>query len=183
MLLHTANPISTILLSLVLVAAPLLASRSSSAAEGSGFFEYTQSLNTSTFKKITTIGAFSRGRLSRGELVYGGLQFSHFELKNSVNTSSLYRVLVGATTTGKVSPFIEIGTDILGLFTAGNNNQTNCGNGNHCRIDGFLKVGIRIHLQYAYTLGVFHESIAFSDNHSLLKGDHDYTGMSIGYNF
>jgi len=165
------------------LAALMISTGPVSASENNSFAEYTQSLDASTFEKIKTIGLFARSYYDHGEIVYGGLQFSHFEPKNSADSSGLYRVLIGVTTAGRVAPYLEIGTDILGLFTSSNNRQVNCGNVNNCRIDGFLKVGVRLRFQYAYTIGVFHESIAFSNNHRSLKGDHDYTGMSIGYHF
>lgn len=159
----------------------LLSTENSLANSNRSFFEYTNSINTATFDSIKTIGLFARGQIDRGEVVYGGLQLSHFVLKNASGSSDIYRVLIGATTLGTYAPFLEIGTDLLGLLAS--RNKTDCGNGNQCRMNAFIKAGIRVRFKNDFTLGLFHESMSFDDTNSALEGVHDYTGMSLGYDF
>ena len=166
---------------ILVIAALLFTTKNCFAYNKSSFFEYTNSINTATFDSIKTFGLYTRGKNSRGEIIYGGLQFSHFKLKNGSESSGIYRVLIGATTRGTYAPFMEIGTDLLGLFTS--NNESDCGNGNQCRINAFIKAGIRIRFQNDYTLGIFHESISFDDTNSNLEGNHNYTGASFSYDF
>lgn len=152
-------------------------------ATKTNYIEFTQSIDSITFDSIKTVGLFFRKRIKNGGFVYGGLQFSNFEFLNSSTTSGIFRVIFGTTTNGTIAPFAEIGTNIIGILIISSDNQTNCGNENRCRIDGIFKAGLRIHIQNTFTLGLFHEIISFDGNHSLLRGDHNYTGVGIGYLF
>ena len=165
----------------LLLATLLLTTRPCFAINTSSFAEYTNSINTATFNSIKTIGLFARGQMTQGEIVYGGLKFSHFDLYNGIDSSGLYQVVIGVTTTGTYAPFLEIGTDLISFFASRDNSD--CGKGDECQINAFIKAGIRIRLSEGYTLGIFHESMTFEDDNSVLSGEHDYTGMSIGYDF
>ena len=167
--------LSLLLTTLLLTTKPCFAINSNS------FAEYTNSINTATFSSIKTIGLFARGQMTQGEIVYGGLKFSHFDLSNGIDSSSLYQVVIGASITGTYAPFLEIGTDFISFF--GSRDNSDCGSGKECQINAFIKAGIRIRLPEGYTLGIFHESMTFENNNSVLSGDHNYIGMSIGYHF
>lgn len=145
------------------------------------FVEFSTSVNTSTFDLIQTIGLFTRSEITKGEIIYAGLQLSQIKLKNNAGSSSFYRVLVGATIPGTYTPYVEIGTDLLSLFTT--RNETNCGNANQCRINAFIKAGVRIQFQQNFNIGLFHESMSFDDTNNILQGNHSYTGLSFAYGF
>lgn len=166
---------------LFVITVSLITTNNSFSTSKNSFIEYTNSINTATFDSIQTVGLYAKGQDTRGEIVYGGLQLSHFELKNGSGSSDIYRVLIGATTLGTYAPFLEIGTDFLGLLTT--RDKTDCGNGNQCRINAFIKAGIRIRIKNDFSLGLFHESMSFDDTNSALAGVHNYTGMSFGYDF
>ena len=166
---------------LLVTAALLLMTNHCNANNRNGFVEYTNSINTATFQSIQTIGLFARGQIDRGEIVYGGLRFSHFDQKAPVTSSGMYQIALGVTMAGTYTPFLEIGTDFLTLFTSSENK--NCGDENNCRLNAFIRAGLRIRFQSRYTLGVFHEAISFDETNSKLKGDHNYTGMSFSYDF
>ena len=177
MLNRPSNSIFFILVFVVL----LSITKNCLASNRSGFVEYTNSINTTTFKAIKTIGIYSRGRISRGEIVYGGLKFSHFDQKNASGSSGLYQLALGVTTSGPYAPFVEIGTDFLSLFSS--RESSDCGNDKECRINAFIKAGIRFRFQHRFTLGIFHESMSFDDTNTILKGSHNYTGLTFGYDF
>ena len=166
---------------LLVIVALLLMTNHCIANNRNGFVEYTNSINTATFQSIQTIGLFARGQIDRGEIVYGGLKFSHFDQKAAVASSGMYQIALGVTTVGTYTPFLEIGTDFLTLFASREN--TNCDGENNCRLNAFIRAGLRIRFQTKYRLGIFHESISFDDTNSNLKGNHNYTGMSFSYDF
>ena len=166
---------------LYLLTALLLFSKPCFADNKNSFVEYTNSLNTTTFRSIKTIGLFARGQMTRSEIVYGGLKFSHFELNDGIISSGIYQVVIGASTTGNFAPFMEIGTDILSFLAS--RDSADCGSGKQCKMNAFIRAGLRIRLPEGFTLGLFHESMTFDDSNSTLTGNHDYTGMSIGYDF
>ena len=172
----TSTPVLLFLLTTVLVI-----SKPCFAVNANSFVEYTNSLNTATFSSIKTIGLFARGQMTRSEIVYGGLKYSHYELNDGVISSGLYQVVIGASTTGSFAPFLEIGTDILSFLASRDN--ADCGSGAQCKMNMFIRAGLRIRLPERFTLGLFHESMTFDDSNTTLTGNHNYTGLSIGYSF
>ena len=149
------------------------------------FIEYSQSFDIDTFDSIKSIGLYTNNKIRRGEVIYSGLQFSQFEFLDNTNSSGIFRVVIGVTTTGSINPFIEVSTDILSALINSSNddNQNNCNNETRCRLDGFFKAGVRFEIMNRVRLGIFHEVISFGNNHNLLKDDHDQTGLSISYDF
>ena len=173
-----------ILFFVLISSALLITTKTCFAIDNSGAIEYSNSINTATFHSIKTISLLTRGQPSRGDIVYAGLRYSSYELSDQSDSSGIFHVLMGATMRGTFAPFMEIGTDILGLFLLDEelDEESVCGN-EQCDIDKFLKAGIRIQLQNGLSLGVFHEWISFDDHRIRLVGNHNYTGMSLGYAF
>ena len=178
MRLFTAITIKNLLIIVFLLSPSLGISK-----RNNNFIEYTHSLDVSTFHSIKSIGLFAAGKTKRNEVLYGGLQLSQFVLKNNNISSNLYSVLIGVALEGKISPFIEVGTDLLGLFIAGNKEQANCSEDDYCNNDGFFKIGVRFSINKEFALGIYNQSIAFGQHHSRLKDDHNYTGASLAYSF
>lgn len=147
--------------------------------------EITQSLNSKTFEQINTIGLYSSFSKKHGETSYGGIQIAFYEHTSNLERDSVVRVFFGQKIEGLISPFFEIGTDLFGFLVAlsDNNNEQSCKEDRECAIDIFFRVGIRIKLSRTNTLGIFHENIDFGDFHSSLTGEHNYTGVSIGFKF
>ena len=147
--------------------------------------EYSQSFDIDTFESVKSIGLYTKNKIRRGEVIYGGLQFSQFKFLNNTDSSGIFRVVIGVTTTGRINPYIEISTDLLSALIDSSNddNQNNCNNETRCTLDGFFRAGIRFEIMNRIRFGIFHEVISFGNNHNLLKDDHDQTGLSISYDF
>ena len=173
-----------ILFFVLINSALLITTKTCFAIGNSGSIEYSNSINTATFHSIKTISLLTQGQPSQGDIVYAGLRYSNYELSDQSDSSGIFHVLMGATMRGTFAPFVEIGTDILGLFLLNEDldEESVCGN-EQCDIDKFLKAGIRIQFQNGLSLGVFHEWISFDDHRIHLVGNHNYTGMSLGYAF
>ena len=149
------------------------------------FIEYTQSFDISTYESIKSIGFFARLDYRNQETIYGGLQFSLFEFSNNTESNSIFRVVIGATMGAALAPYIELSTDLLSalILSSNENNQDNCNDENRCRLDGFVRAGIRLEVINGVRLGLFHEVLSFGDNHTFLKGEHNQSGMSISIDY
>ena len=149
------------------------------------FIEYSQSFDIDTFESVKSIGLYTKNRIRRGEVIYGGLQFSQFNFLNNTDSSGIFCAVIGVTTTGKINPFIEISTDLLSalIHSSNDDNQNNCNNETRCTLDGYFKAGVRFEIMNRVRFGIFHEVISFGNNHNLLKDDHDQTGLSLSYDF
>lgn len=149
------------------------------------FIEYSQSFDIDTFDSVKSIGLYTKSKIRRGEVIYGGLQLSQFKFLNNTDSSDIFRVVIGVTTTGSINPFIEVSTDLFSALIASSNddNQNNCGNETRCRMDGFFKAGVRFNIMDRVRLGIFHEVISFGNNHTTLKNDHNQSGLSLIYDF
>lgn len=149
------------------------------------FIEFTQSTSSDTLDRVSTIGLYSNFGKFHSLLSYGGVQVAQFRNADIRDDHSVMRIFAGQAIKGAISPFFEVGTDLYGFLVmlSDNNNRDECKDDRKCTVDAYFRFGVRINLFKQYKLGIFHENISFGDFHTHLKGEHNYTGASLSFNF
>jgi len=145
--------------------------------------ELSHSTVSNTFESVTAIGLYSSLSKKRNTGAYVGIQIVAFEFSSTENSDAIFRFMIGGQYPGRISPFIEIGTDVIGIIILADDQEKNCQDDSQCRVDVFAKVGIKLQISKELSIGIFHESLSFGDFHEKLNGDHSYTGGSLSIHF
>jgi len=153
------------------------------AGKESSLVEISHSSVSDTLESVTTYSLYSSPSRNLGDALYVGVQLASFKTSSTANRESLVRIVSGIIIPGRFSPYMEIGTDFVGLILLTDNQEKDCSTDHNCGIDAHFRGGIRFLVTRELHIGVFHEVISFGDFHDNLKGDHNYTGASVSFSF
>lgn len=144
--------------------------------------EISQSVNSDTLDKAQLAGIYGYIEHNRGENVYAGIQVASFDTLTTFDHGSTVLIILGVELQTPISPFVEIGTDLLGFLILENEDEI-CDSENNCDIDFSFRFGLRARISQQLRLGIYHEYIDFGSFHSQLEGEHKFTGISLGMFF
>ena len=155
------------------------------AADESVFLEASKSRRSETLGDIYTFGIYGVLEENTYYNTYAGMQFMFLDDNDLGGNDSAIKLLIGQELAGPIAPFYEIGTDLIGFVTLlnGNRQTHTCRDEQHCSIDFFFRIGLRIKLADTISLGIFHENIDFGHFHENVSGEHRYVGSSLAIHF
>lgn len=146
------------------------------------FIEISQSVNSDTLDKVQLVGLYGYVEHNHDANVYAGIQVASYDAATTLDTGSTALIIFGVERPAPISPFAEIGTDLLGLLVHEDEDEI-CNSENSCEIDFYFRIGLRAPLSQQLSLGIYHQRIVFGDFHSELEGGHSFTGVSLGMYF
>lgn len=145
-----------------------------------GRIEITTLAASDTVDKLHSFSSYSSIEPVDAWQLYGGMELAWIRLESADDLVFNPRVLLGFMPGSRVSPFIEMGTNLADLLDLLSGDTRDCSQ-DQCNPDVDLKLGLRIGLDEHFTLGLFYQAIHFGDFHDLLEGDHDIYGINLGY--
>ncbi len=149
-----------------------------------GHIEYSTLIQSDSMQDLHSFSAYSplQARRQRSLSIYAGMELVWYQLTGQQDYIFNTRIFLGVTGRQRLSPFAELGSNLVNLIVFDEHEGRNCSN-DSCDPDIDIKLGLKYRLNTHFSAGFFYQGIHFGNFHDRLTGNHNVVGAFFGLHF
>ncbi len=160
----------------------LLLASTASIASNNGRFEYSNIIQSDNMLAMQSFSLYSAIARGAGVEPYVGAELVWYKLQSDQQYYFNSRVFIGLASGYRLTPFIEVGTNLIDFLILNSADNNTC-DPSPCDRDADVKAGLRFNMDERLSIGVFYQRLHFGRFQDILTGNHEIIGASVGLEF